>query len=386
MSLIWEKRFQQFPLDALQTATNYFNESNIIGRGGFGSVYKGVFDDGSATTLVAVKRLNKLESKQGSGQFETEIKMLSKCQHCHVVELMGYCNTNEEMILVYEYMSHGSLADHLYESQDSLLTWERRLNICIGAARGLDYLHTGTSLSDRVIHLDVKSANILLDENLQAKIADFGLSKIGPANQPCSEVMTDHIRGTRGYIDPQYLKCHKISRKSDVYAFGVVLLEVLCGKRPMDGKRGVSDLAKWIQQHISNRTLHQIIDRRVLGTVKPECLEYFANTTSTCLQQEPEKRPSMSKVVAQLESALEYQTGTNPSTSIVEGEIFQHFNAISNQMRSYETLGSVFDKKNHGVTAVSEAEISIDLEDSAIWSSMGFITEYFGDLNFIVCI
>lgn len=384
MSLGPENKFQQFSLDALQKATDNFNESLNIGKGGYGSVYKGLVDDGSTTTLVAVKRLNP-ESKQGNQEFETEIKMLSKCQHCHIVKLVGYCNEHQEMILVYEYMSHGALSDHLYKSQDSLLTWEQRLKICIGAARGLDYLHTGTGLIHRVIHLDVKCANILLDENWDAKIADFGLSKIGPANQPYSEVITDHVRGTRGYIDPQYRNNHKFSRKSDVYPFGVVLLEVLSGTRAIDGTvipdPGITDLAKWIQQHKTNRTLAKVTDPRVFSQIHPQCLSYFASTISRALHNDPKKRPSMSEVVAQLESALAYQQGTNPSTSITEDDVFQHFNAPESLESSETTLDNKDSSDHHREATESKTEASMDSDDSAVSSILGISTaEYLGKI------
>ncbi|KAM0043273.1 putative protein kinase RLK-Pelle-CrRLK1L-1 family [Helianthus debilis subsp. tardiflorus] len=176
------------------------------------------------TTTVAVKRL-KPGSKQGVQQFHTEIKMLSMSGYSHLVTLMGYCNDRQEMILVYEYMSGGNLAYQLFNIPNSGLSWELRLNICIQATRALQYLHTGHS--DTVIHLDVKCANILLDENMNAKISDLGLSTIIPANQ--REVLTTFVNGTRGYIDPHYRKSHKYSNKTVVYAFGVVLLEVLPG-------------------------------------------------------------------------------------------------------------------------------------------------------------
>ncbi|KAL8188551.1 hypothetical protein R6Q57_029839 [Mikania cordata] len=377
MSLVFEKSCKQFPLETIQKATDYFNESNFLGKGSFGRVYKGVVVDGSTTTLVAIKRLNP-ESKQGVAEFETEIKMLSKCKHCHLVNLLGYCNDHQEMILVYEYMSHGTLANHLYKNQDSSLTWVQRLKICIGAARGLDYLHTGTGLSDRIIHLDVKSENILLDENWAAKIADLGLSKIGPANQDYSEVITEHVRGTRGYIDPQYVKYRKFSRKADVYAFGVVLLEVLTGTRALGGEiipyQGFIDLANWIQQHMSNTTLVQIIDRKVASQIKPECLKYFANTASKSLHNDPKKRPSMSEVVSQLEVALACQQQTNPSTSMIEDDVLQHFNAVS----SHKHLATGLDNMLSDIEGSSNPSTD-DSEDSTIWSIMGIsMAEYLG--------
>ena len=165
--------------------------------------------------------------------------MLSKFQHSHLVSLVGYCDDCEEMILVYEYMSRGTLADHLHKrsrkGETSLppLTWLQHLKICVGVAHGLDYLHTGTSIKNRVIHRDVKTTNILLDENLAAKISDFGLAKTGPVNQTCTNVST-RVKGTVGYLDPYYVSTRRLTRKCDVYAFGVVLLEVLCGRPAVD--------------------------------------------------------------------------------------------------------------------------------------------------------
>ena len=228
---------RHFSLAEIMLATNNFDEECVIGKGGSAKVYKGVIDDGATT--VAMKRLSYISKQAVGSMFRTEIEMLSNFRHSHLVSLVGYCHEGHEMILVFEYISQGTLSDHLHESfvkgYDSL-TWIQRLKICIGAAQGLDYLHTGTSTSQRVVHRDVKSTNILLDDNLEAIIADFGISKIVATNPGCTCGSTA-VRGTFGYMDPAYFTTGRLTRKSDVYSFGVVLFEVLSGRRAVDFSR-----------------------------------------------------------------------------------------------------------------------------------------------------
>ncbi|KAL7219799.1 hypothetical protein ACSBR2_012793 [Camellia fascicularis] len=199
-----------FSLAEIQSMTNNFNEGLVIGIGGFGKVYMGFIDIDAAP--VAIKRL-KAESNQGAEEFWNEVKMLSKFRHTHLVSLIGLCSDCKEIILVYEYMTRGTLADHLYKT-----------------TRGLDYLHSGTDQS--FIRRDVKTTNIPLDENCVAKISDFGLSK-GSTSHSATHVSTK-VKGTFGYFDPDYFYTQRLTKKSDVYAFGVVLLEVLCGRPPVD--------------------------------------------------------------------------------------------------------------------------------------------------------
>ncbi|XP_071733629.1 probable receptor-like protein kinase At5g38990 [Rutidosis leptorrhynchoides] len=192
---------RHFEFLEIQTATENFNESLVIGHGGFGKVYKGKVINGSSLDEAAIKRLDSM-SDQGAAEFWAEVETLSMLRHCNLVSLLGYCNHEKEMILVYEYMPNGTLEDHLHKLRTPL-SWIQRLKICIGAGRGLHYLHTGTGIEVGVIHRDVKSSNILLHESWAAKIADFGLSKIGPTNQPSTYVKTV-VKGTFGYLDPDY--------------------------------------------------------------------------------------------------------------------------------------------------------------------------------------
>ncbi|KAL0401277.1 UNVERIFIED_CONTAM: Receptor-like protein kinase FERONIA [Sesamum latifolium] len=249
-----ERLCRRFSLAEILLATRNFSDAHLIGKGGFGKVYKGLIDNGRQ--IVAVKRL-KSDSRQGAHEFLTEIETLTELRHVNLVSLIGYCNEHGEMILVYEYMPSGTLADHLYKlarnsDSDSSLTWKQRLSICIGAGRGLDYLHTGNSL----IHRDVKTSNILLDENFIAKVSDFGLAKHLTRGKSQTHVSTK-VKGTFGYFDPTYFTTGKLTRKSDTYAFGVVLLEVLSGRAAVDPSVAANEqiLTNWARENISKGKL-----------------------------------------------------------------------------------------------------------------------------------
>nr|XP_043636801.1 protein PSK SIMULATOR 2-like isoform X2 [Erigeron canadensis] len=307
----WLQPCRKFKLDEVLSATENFNESLVIGSGGFGKVYKGKVIIGTRHIVAAIKRLD-MKSDQGPAEFWAEVEMLSKLRHSHLVSLFGYCNYEREMILIYEYMPNGTLEDHLHKLH-TCLSWVDRLKICIGAARGLDYLHTGTSIEFGVIHRDVKSSNILLHKSWEAKISDFGLSRISPTNQLRTYVNT-LVKGTFGYLDPNYFATGKLTRKSDVYAFGVVLFEVLCRKQPLDRSLEYG-LAALAQDSIKKGHLKSIVDSDIRGEISPKCLKGFARIAERCLEYHPEHRPTMKEVILSLESLLTLQLQT-PGRSI----------------------------------------------------------------------
>ncbi|XP_057482773.1 receptor-like protein kinase FERONIA [Actinidia eriantha] len=361
-----------FSLPEMLLATNDFDDTFIIGCGEFGKVYKGFINEGAAT--VAIKRLNS-KSKQGGHEFWTEVDMLSEFQHTHLVNLIGYCDECQEMILVYEYMAHGTLADHIYKFRrngkgSSSLTWEHKLNICIGAARGLNYLHNGTRPS--VIHRDVKSTNILLNEKWVAKISDFGLSKTFVTSQSCSYISTN-VKGTFGYIDPEYFSSRRLTVKSDVYAFGVVLFEVLCGRPAvnMGLEEEQHSLALWAQHCTSAGMIHHIIDPELRTQISPNCLNVFVEIAKKCLCNYSKDRPNMGDVVRSLEIALAAQAS---SVSFKEEGAISVVGADNKQIDGTIQLGGadlqpvecpVFEQ-DHTPLSNKRAELTITKEDQSM--------------------
>ncbi|WCJ25563.1 Malectin/receptor-like protein kinase family protein [Euphorbia peplus] len=313
--------FRKFTIFEIEIATAKFDDEFVIGSGGFGNVYKGLIDDGM--TQVAIKRLHS-SSKQGAKEFRMEIQLLSQLRHEHLVSLVGYCDDPGEMILVYEYMQRGTLRSHLYKTKNPPLLWKKRLEICIGAARGLHYLHTG--VKHPIIHRDVKSTNILVDQNWMAKVSDFGLSRIGPTTHSQTHVSTV-VRGSFGYVDPEYYRRQQLTEKSDVYSFGVVLFEVLCGRPAVIPglPREQVNLCDWARICYKRGVLGQIMDPNLMGDIDPLCLVKFGEIGESCLRDHGSERPTMSEVVMELELALHLQetAENNRISSVDRGSVEQ---------------------------------------------------------------
>ncbi|KAJ9559418.1 hypothetical protein OSB04_014032 [Centaurea solstitialis] len=303
MSSIKEFEHLRIPLKAIKLATNDFDDNNYISRGGFGKVHKGELIHFGKSMTVAVKCLDRAFG-QGNPEFWKEIMMFSRYKHQNLVSLLGFCDEDGESILVYEYLSNKSLNMHLSSIE---LSWTQRLKICIGAAKGLQYLHDPCNTMQRVLHRDIKSSNILLDDNWNAKISDFGLSNFGPANQEFTFLFT-HPVGSFGYCDPAYAESGFLTKESDVYSFGVVLFEVLCGRLSIvDCKDNCLFLPKLAQSCYEKNRLDTIVQDGLLEQMSKECLRKFSTIAYQCLHKDRTQRPTFTTVVRELEIALRFQ-------------------------------------------------------------------------------
>lgn len=297
---------KSFSFTDLKNATKNFRSETLLGEGGFGCVFKGWIDlntfaptkPGSGV-VVAVKKL-KPESCQGHKEWLTEVTYLGQLHHDNLVKLIGYCSESDNRLLVYEFMPKGSLEQHLFRKGVQPITWTMRMNIAIDVARGLSFLH---GLDANVIYRDLKASNVLLDSDYNAKLSDFGLARDGPTGD--NTHVSTKVLGTRGYAAPEYVATGHLTPKSDVYSYGVVLLELLSGRRALDEERGGFDdetLVDWAKPFlIDSRRVLRIMDTRLGGQYSKKAAQAAAALALQCLHTDPRNRPPMTDVLATLE-------------------------------------------------------------------------------------
>ncbi|KAJ4831057.1 putative serine/threonine-protein kinase pix7 [Turnera subulata] len=290
----------QFTYHELKSATGNFRPDSILGEGGFGYVFKGWIEEngtapakpGSGIT-VAVKSL-KPDGLQGHREWVAEVDFLGQLHHPNLVKLIGYCIEDDQRLLVYEFMTRGSLENHLFR-RTIPLPWSNRIKIALGAAKGLAFLHGGP---EPVIYRDFKTSNILLDSEYNAKLSDFGLAKAGPQGDKTH--VSTRVVGTYGYAAPEYVMTGHLTSKSDVYSFGVVLLEILTGRRSMDKKRpsGEQNLVAWARPYLADkRKLYQLVDPRLELNYSLKGVQKVSQLAYNCLSRDPKSRPTMDEVV-----------------------------------------------------------------------------------------
>ncbi|KAF3328694.1 proline-rich receptor-like protein kinase PERK1 [Carex littledalei] len=344
-----------FTYEELTVACNGFSDSTFIGRGGFGSVHKGGLDDGRE---IAIKQLN-ADSRYGDRDFIAEVDVLSRVHHRHLVQLIGCCITKESKMLVCEYVPNKTLEFHLHKRPESLVDWSTRLTIAIGSAKALSYLHE--DCQPRIIHRDIKAANILLENSFEAKVADFGLARFFPDGE--THVYATQVVGTRGYLAPEYASTGEIREQSDTYSYGVVLLELITGKTPLIRTNSrVECLVDWARQlllqALVDHNYHDIVDPRLANNYNSEEMKLMVACASACVRWSPQARPPMSQVVLVLEGIATPDTlGDEPIQS--SGDL---------------TSGSRQSMSGYTTTDDTTTDISMNLETE-------YITAYINSMN-----
>ncbi|KAL5582001.1 hypothetical protein UlMin_014443 [Ulmus minor] len=306
-----------FTYDELIQATDGFSAQNLLGEGGFGCVYKGFLADGRE---VAVKQL-KIGGGQGEREFRAEVEIISRVHHRHLVSLVGYCISDHQRLLVYDYVPNNTLHYHLHDEGRPVMDWAIRVKVAAGAARGIAYLHE--DCHPRIIHRDIKSSNILLDNNYEAQVSDFGLAKLA---LDTNTHVTTRVMGTFGYMAPEYATSGKLTEKSDVYSFGVVLLELITGRKPVDASQPLGDesLVEWarplLSQALDNADFEDLVDARLGKNYVETEMFRMIEAAAACIRHSSAKRPRMSQVVRALESMDDFSdlnNGVKPGQSEV---------------------------------------------------------------------
>ncbi|CAL0334031.1 unnamed protein product [Lupinus luteus] len=338
----------QFSFDELENATENFSASNLIGLGGSSYVYRGWLKDGSN---VAVKRLKDQGGAEADSAFFKEIELLSRLHHCHLVPLLGYCSELKgklvQRLLVFEYMINGNLRDCLDGVCGESMGWATRVTIAIGAARGLEYLHEAAA--PRILHRDVKSSNILLDENWQAKITDLGMAKsLRSDDLPSCSNSPARMQGTFGYFAPEYAIVGRASLESDVFSFGVVLLELISGRHPIHKSTGKEEsLVIWAVPRLrdSRRVITELVDPKLKGNFPEEEVQIMAYLAKDCLLLDPDTRPTMAEVVQILSSI---SPGKSRKRRNISASLFQEQEDTGKQRQApfHSSLTLDIDHKN----------------------------------------
>ncbi|CAL5008994.1 unnamed protein product [Urochloa decumbens] len=320
----------RFSLSEIEDATDKFERR--IGSGGFGIVYYGKLADGRE---IAVKLLTN-DSYQGIREFLNEVTLLSRIHHRHLVTFLGYSQQDGKNILVYEFMHNGTLKEHLRGADnDKITSWLKRLEIAEDAAKGIEYLHTGCSPT--IIHRDLKSSNILLDKNMRAKVADFGLSKPAVDGSHVSSI----VRGTVGYLDPEYYISQQLTEKSDIYSFGVILLELISGHEPISNDNfglNCRNIVAWARSHIESGNIHAIIDQSMDRGYDLQSVWKIAEVAIMCVKPKGAQRPPISEVLKEIQDAIAIERGPQEMqrTTTIQQQLL-----VSNSNRSMADSSSV---------------------------------------------
>ncbi|XP_027343294.1 proline-rich receptor-like protein kinase PERK9 [Abrus precatorius] len=325
-----------FSYEELIKATNNFSAQNLLGEGGFGCVYKGSLSDGRE---VAVKQL-KLEGGQGDREFKAEVEIISHIHHRHLVSLVGYCISDNKRLLVYDYVPNNTLYFHLHGDGRPVLDWAKRVKIASDAARGIAYLHE--DCDPRIIHRDIKSSNILLDYNFEARVSDFGLAKLA---HDANTHVTTRVMGTFGYVAPEYVSSGKLTEKSDVYSFGVMLLELITGRKPVDISQpaGEESLVEWARPLLSHaldsEEFESLIDPKLEKNYVESEMFCMIEVAAACVRYSSAKRPRMGQVVRAFDSlaSSDLSNGMRVGDSVLQSTEIRLFRRMAFGNQDYNT-------------------------------------------------
>ncbi|GAU34232.1 hypothetical protein TSUD_210140 [Trifolium subterraneum] len=357
-----------FNLEELEKATQNFSQDCLLGSGAFGNVYKGTFE---LEGILAIKRSHS-ESFLSMEEFRNEVRLLSAVKHKNLIGLVGYCEEPERdgaKILVYEYVPNGSLLEYMMGNRRRSLTWKQRINIAIGAAKGIAYLHEEVKPS--IIHRDIKPSNILLGEDFEAKVSDFGLVKSGPTGDQSH--VSSQIKGTPGYLDPAYCSSCHLTKFSDVYSFGVILLQLISARPAVDNAENPSNqhIIDWARPSIEKGNIEEIMDANLFCESEPcdmKVMLQMGQLGIRCVAQEPKHRPTMTQVCKELEQALYSDDRFTNKDSETHGSM-EHYD-FSQSYVSIDGVGlekfhvdlDSFSFKSTNLRCLENNSISIDID------------------------